>query len=69
MNNTVAKQCLWPICAIKRVLNWIASQPKFELQGMPNVCNRHINAFTFKMYRNKNLRCSLKATADAAVKG
>jgi len=36
---------------------------------MQKVYHRHIHAFGFKTVQNKNLRCSFKVTADAAVNG
>jgi len=33
-----------------------------------NVCNRHIHAFGFKLYKNEYLRYAFRATASTAVK-
>jgi len=40
-----------------------------ELQGTRNIYHSHIHAFSCKSVQKQNLRNSLKAKADAAVKG
>jgi len=70
MNSVVAKQRLWPNCVIKIFLKQDCFLAKVWASRL---CKTYITYIlmhlVLKLCKNKNLRCSIKATADAAVKG
>jgi len=65
----VAKQCLSIHCVIKKTLKLDCFLVNFWASRRKDAYHGHINAFNSNLYKNKNLRCSFKATAQAKDKG
>jgi len=69
INAIVAEQCLWPNCAIKKTETGLLLSQGLSFKTYKTYITVTFAHFVLKLYKNKNLRCSFKATADAANKG
>ena len=69
-NAIVAKQCLWPDCVIKNNLkmNCFLVKAWVSFKANKMYTTAIFTHLVVKLYKNKTLRCSFIATADAAHK-
>ena len=63
------KQCPWPNCVIKKTETELLVGQVMSFKAYKMYITAIFTHLVAKLYKNKNLRCSFKATADAAVKG
>jgi len=63
------KQCPWTNCVIKKTETELLVGQNMNFKTYKVYIPAIVTHLVAKLYKNKNLRCSFKATADTAVKG